>query len=191
MLWNCDKKHNCRRNCEIQIVNLHCEKDHCENKGFGKQKQKWSLSTMQNHNEHFITVYRKMKLQIQLLKIHCWIDDICVIAEDDPVRTLRLASDHICGTCIQLTSANRPYSMHDCSVYIVENSTLYSQIILTGCIFVMGIEPRSRNPQLTEVLSWFAVICYVVWYVICGGGGGGVMWCDMWYDMWCECCLRF
>ena len=42
---------------------------------------------MQNHNEHFITVYRKMKLQIQLLKIHCWIDDICVIAEDDPVRT--------------------------------------------------------------------------------------------------------
>ena len=52
--------------------------------------------------------------------------------------------------------------MHDCGVYIVENSTLYGQIILTGCIFVMGIEPRSRNPQLTEVLSWFAVICYVV-----------------------------
>ena len=50
---------------------------------------------MQNHNEHFITVYRKMKLQIQLLKIHCWIDDICVIAEDDLVRTSRLASDHI------------------------------------------------------------------------------------------------
>ena len=108
MLWNCDKKHYCRRNCEIWIVNLHCEKDHCENKGFGKQKQKWSLSTMQNHNEHFITVYRKMKLQIQLLKIHCWIDDICVIAEDDPVRTLRLASDHI--GYIQLTSDNRPYS---------------------------------------------------------------------------------
>ena len=65
--------------------------------------------------------------------------------------------------------------MHDCGVYIVENSTLYGQIILTGCIFVMGIEPRSHNPQLTEVLSWFAVICYVVWYVIC----------DMWWWWWC------
>ena len=68
--------------------------------------------------------------------------------------------------------------MHDCGVYIVENSTLYSQIILTGCIFVMGIEPRSHNLQLTEVLSWFAVICYVVWYVVVVVVLCGVI-CDM------------
>lgn len=63
-----------------------------------QNKNQWSLITMQNHNEKFYHICEKMKLQIHALLNWCWYDDICVIAEDDPVRTLRLAFDHIYGT---------------------------------------------------------------------------------------------
>ena len=130
-----------------------------------QNKNQWSLITMQNHDEKFYHICEKMKLQIHALLNWCWYDDICVIAEDDPVGTLWLAFGHICYS-------NQQIIVH---IQYVEQCALcnivwYSyQIILTGCIFVMGIERRSRNPQSAEVLPWFAVI----------------------WLRWCECCLRF
>ena len=42
-----------------------------------------------------------------------WYDKICVIAEDDPVRILRLSSAHVWyNALVQLPSDNCPYAMH-------------------------------------------------------------------------------
>ena len=87
----------------------------------------------------------------------CWYDDICVIAEDDPVRTLWLAFGH--------TTYNCQYSIRG-AVCIVR----YSVVQLpdnSNRLHICHGNWTSRNPESTQVLWCY---CGLVWF--------GVIWHD-------------